>query len=184
MHVTTLFKSICHYDTSLSLALPLSLIIFIRLPIGLSGLVGRETVSEIKFCSSVLVERKRRWFYISPLPPVEWSLWLLRKTIKTSGCPGLSPGCGWSFSCWCRLALPFTVCCFHLLKFTRCRPSFARIPREIYNLNHCPVGMLPFWPKKSYRFRMRAVTIMPVAKWLLTRLLWRQALHFGSESCD
>ena len=155
----------CHYDTSLSLVLPLSLIIFIRLPIGLFGLVGREMVSEIKFCSSVLVERKRQWFCISPTPSSRVCLCgFSGKPLRLLGVLDCAQAVGGASAVGAGLALPFSVCCFHLLQFIRCRPSFARLPREIYSLNHCPVGMLQFWPKTSYRFRMRTVTIMPVAK--------------------
>lgn len=61
-------KSICNYNASVSLTLPHCLFSdnFPQVSVGLFAVIGRETLSEIKFCSSVLVERKRRWCYISP----------------------------------------------------------------------------------------------------------------------
>ena len=177
------FKSICHYDASLNSALPHCLFSdnFHQAFVSLFGLIERETVSEIKFCSSVLVERKRQWCYVSFTASSRVCLCSLsgRPLLRSLGVLGCAQAVGGASAVGAdRLCLSLSavsICCS--------LPD-AGLPLPGYRERSTTwtiVWMLLFWPKKSCRFRMRAVTIMPAAKWLLTSLLWRQALHLGSQ---
>ena len=127
-------KSICHYDPSLNLALFSDKFH----QASWSVWTERETLPEIKFCRSVLVERKRQRCYISPILHYSLPLQPLRNKplLRSLGVLDCAQAAGGASAVGAdRLCL--SLCCFHWLQFARYRSGFARIQREFCNQNHC-----------------------------------------------